>query len=316
MAPTVSVIMPTYNRAALMPAAVRSVLAQTWRPLELVVVNDGSADATSQVLEQLRPEVEGARVTPVFVHQPNSGVAAARNAGIAAASGSWVAFLDDDDAWDARKLELQMARLSETDADLCCCQVFQPDSRGGRQVPADPAQLLEGRCAAAFLGRDRNAHICSLVVRRELAPRFDQGLRVAEDLLWVFTILQRARCCHVAQSLVVMGDQPGSLMRTPGLQRLVELDAHVESWLMKARVVGVSGDQWDEAVWQQRLAKDFSQFVKHRLYVGDVRGAREVYERGMALCAGQEALRRVKSKITKARWLRVLGMRLKHPKGA
>lgn len=313
---TVSVIVPTYRRAALLPTAVRSVLAQTYRPLELVVVNDGSPDDTPAVLESLRDQVQTAGVVPVFLHQANAGVAAARNTGLGAATGDWVAFLDDDDTWDPRKLELQLAALAATGADLCCCQVFQPDSHGGRNVPVQVDELLNGKCAGAFLARTRNAHICSIVVRRAIAPKFAAGFKVAEDLLWVYTALQAAHCCSVPQSLVRMGDQPGSLMRTPGLERLVELDAHVERWLMQAREVGANGDQWDEAGWKRRVAADFSQFVKHRLYVGDRRGAREVFERGMALSGGAEPLSRLKSKLRKAWWLGLIGKRLKHPKSA
>jgi glycosyltransferase involved in cell wall biosynthesis len=316
MAQTVSVIMPTFNRAELLPAAVRSVLAQTWRPLELCVVNDGSRDNTAGVLAGLESETRAAGVTPRFVTRENGGVAAARNTGLELATGQWLAFLDDDDMWDPRKLELQMAALTGSGADLCCCQVFQPDSRGGRHVPADPAHLLEGHCAADFLDRRRDAHICGIVARRGLAPRFETGFRVAEDLLWVYTLLLRARCCNVPQSLVNMGGQPGSLMRTPGLQRLVELDAHVERWLARAREIGISTSQWDETVWRRRVAHDFAQFVKHRLYVGDRKGAREVFDRGMALCGGLEPLVRVRGKLRKAAWLGLFGLRLKHPKSS
>jgi len=305
---------PTFKRAALLPAAVRSVLAQSYRPLELVVVNDGSPDDTAEVLASLRGEVVAAGVVPVFITQPNGGVASARNSGLAAATGQWLAFLDDDDSWDPRKLELQMAALGATGADLSCCQVFQPDSHGGRNVPREAVQLLEGKCASAFLARERNAHICSIVVRSAVAPKFEAGFKVAEDLLWVYTTLQAAVCCHVPQSLLRMGDQPGSLMRTAGLERLVELDAHVERWLTSAREIGSHGDQWDEAVWKSRVGADFAQFVKHRLYVGDLRGAREVFNRGMALSEGADPLPRLKSKLRKAWWLGLIGKRLKHPK--
>ncbi|MCZ7606475.1 MAG: glycosyltransferase [Planctomycetota bacterium] len=119
MGDLVSVIIPTFNRAARMPVAVRSVLAQTWRPLEIVVVDDGSPDDTPQVLRGLEPEVTAAGAIPRFIRQQNGGAAGARNTGMKAATGQWIAFLDDDDRWYPHKLAAQMARLAETGADAC-----------------------------------------------------------------------------------------------------------------------------------------------------------------------------------------------------
>jgi len=101
--PTLSVVIPTYNRARLVVEAVESVLAQQGgvRP-EIVVVDDGSTDGTRAALERYTGRI-------LYVHQPNAGVNAARNAGIRASGGDCVAFLDCDDAWLPFKAELQLA---------------------------------------------------------------------------------------------------------------------------------------------------------------------------------------------------------------
>lgn len=103
-APLVSAVIPTYNYGRFVARAVESVLRQTWQPLECVVVDDGSTDDTADILRQF-----DGRIT--VVRQRNAGLAAARNAGIEAATGSFIAFLDADDEWHAAKIEAQVALM-------------------------------------------------------------------------------------------------------------------------------------------------------------------------------------------------------------
>lgn len=104
-APTVSVIITTYNRSALVAEALASVFAQTYRDYEVIVVNDGSTDDTRAVLAGYGDRIR-------CIHQPNSGLNAARNAAIEQARGAYFALLDDDDLWEPYKLDLSMALLS------------------------------------------------------------------------------------------------------------------------------------------------------------------------------------------------------------
>jgi glycosyltransferase involved in cell wall biosynthesis len=118
--PLISVILPTYNRARLLHRAVDSVLSQTWRHLELIVVDDGSTDDTAQTLAALSdPRLS------VIRFDSNRGAPAARNAGIGAARGEFVAFLDSDDHWPPDRLERQAVALSAAPADtvLCVCSI-------------------------------------------------------------------------------------------------------------------------------------------------------------------------------------------------
>lgn len=102
--PRVSVIIPTYNRATLVVAAIDSVLQQTYRDTEIIVVDDGSTDDT-----EARLAAYGSRI--VYLKQANGGIDAARNRGLDAATGEYVALLDSDDLWLDFKLELQVALL-------------------------------------------------------------------------------------------------------------------------------------------------------------------------------------------------------------
>jgi glycosyltransferase involved in cell wall biosynthesis len=101
----VSVVIPTYNRARYVTKAIESVLAQSYADCEIIVVDDGSADDTRAVLQ---PYADRVRI----IYQKNAGPSAARNTGIQAAGGRWVAFLDSDDEWSPEKLALQMADLA------------------------------------------------------------------------------------------------------------------------------------------------------------------------------------------------------------
>jgi glycosyltransferase involved in cell wall biosynthesis len=111
--PFVSVVIPTFNRAGRVLAALKSVLAQTFREFEVIVVDDGSTDRTECVLQPLisAHKSEGNQVRYIF--QPNQGQSAARNRGVEAARGEWIAFLDSDDVWFPQKLELQMRAIEQ-----------------------------------------------------------------------------------------------------------------------------------------------------------------------------------------------------------
>ena len=100
----VSVVIPAYNRAHLIGETLKSVLEQTYRPIEVIVVDDGSRDGTHEVVERFGDEVR-------CVRQKNAGVSAARNRGIAEATGEFIALLDSDDVWLPWKLEAQVAIL-------------------------------------------------------------------------------------------------------------------------------------------------------------------------------------------------------------
>jgi glycosyltransferase involved in cell wall biosynthesis len=111
--PEVSVIIPTYNSANYLTQAVDSVLAQTFRDNEILVVDDGSTDETEDVMRRYNSPVR-------YIRQKNGGVASARNRGIAESRGRYIAFLDADDTWYPIKLERQLAALdNRSDCQLC-----------------------------------------------------------------------------------------------------------------------------------------------------------------------------------------------------
>jgi glycosyltransferase involved in cell wall biosynthesis len=110
----VSAIIPTYNRADFVCTAIDSVLAQTWRNIEIIVVDDGSADNTRDVIATYGDRVR-------YFYQDNAGASAARNRGIAESSGVIVAFLDSDDTWLPTKIEEQVRALERAGESVPCC---------------------------------------------------------------------------------------------------------------------------------------------------------------------------------------------------
>jgi glycosyltransferase involved in cell wall biosynthesis len=181
----VSAIIPTYNYARFVGRAVSSVLAQSYADLECVVVDDGSTDDTEQVIAAFGPAVR-------LVRQPNQGLSAARNTGIRAARGRYIAFLDADDAWHAEKVSRQVALLdSHPDTALVGCGVRNMSADGetlGERVfdtqdsgPVDLAAQLRRIAVRDFWVGGSGS---GALMRREVFDEvglFDTSLKAAED---------------------------------------------------------------------------------------------------------------------------------------
>jgi glycosyltransferase involved in cell wall biosynthesis len=147
--PTVSVVIPAYNAARYVRETIRSVLDQTHKVLEVIVVDDGSTDQTAVTA--------GRFGTPVRVlRRPHAGIGASRNAGLAEASGAFIALLDADDLWDPTKLSRQLELFAEDpDLDLAFSGVeqFVSPELGGVELPARHGPSKTGRAASAVLMR-------------------------------------------------------------------------------------------------------------------------------------------------------------------
>jgi glycosyltransferase involved in cell wall biosynthesis len=167
--PLVSAVIPTHNYGEYVCAAVQSALAQTYPNLEVIVVDDGSTDDTR---ERLR--VFGDKIT--YIYQDNKCVASARNTGVRAARGDWIAFLDSDDTWAKRKVELQMtaARMHGWQVVLCADPGARTAAAGPREVELSFEELLFARPGFGS---------CALVLKKcfDDVGLFDEWLTNAED---------------------------------------------------------------------------------------------------------------------------------------
>lgn len=120
--PLVSVIIPTYNRSRTICASVASVLNQTYKNIELIVVDDCSTDDTIGILEKIND-----KRLKFIRHPKNKGQNAARNTGIKASIGEYIAHHDSDDIWHLNKLEVQIKKLKDVNTDVLCCQTAVND---------------------------------------------------------------------------------------------------------------------------------------------------------------------------------------------
>ncbi len=250
--PDISVVVPTYNRADLLDRAIASVLAQSIPVREILVVDDGSTDGTAALAGTWPAVVR-------YIRQANGGVAVARNTGIAAARGEWIALLDSDDQWAPEKLAAQMAALAArpecrwscsgcvlidaTDAPRAGPQSFAGAFPLFRERHVSPEAFFGGaleRLPVSAGGREYEAHAgdfydllfagnvvlpSSAIVHRELFDRvgvFDPAFRLAEETEFFHRVASAAPGVVVMAPLVrYRVAQAGSLTASTNTPALV-----------------------------------------------------------------------------------------------
>ncbi|MFQ5766311.1 MAG: glycosyltransferase family 2 protein, partial [Rhodospirillales bacterium] len=183
----VSVVIPAYQAASTVERALASIAAQTCKPREAVVVDDGSTDGTAEVARAFAPEMKGIELRVVRT-EDNRGAGAARNRAIAESTRPILAFLDADDEWLPEKLARSLARLDEGDYVLVTHDYWTGEGDAARHHHCE-RRFRE--YPDPFVGLYRKGYIpsCSVVTRREAvaaAGGFDEGLRSAQDFdLWL-----------------------------------------------------------------------------------------------------------------------------------
>ncbi len=198
-APLFSVVIPLYNKSAEIAATLRSVLAQSLPPSEIVVVDDGSTDGGADIVRQTgSPRIK-------LFSQPNAGVSAARNRGVAEARGEYIAFLDADDCWEPGYLAEIAALIDEFPG----CGIYSTAFRIINRRGTTPAPCPERRGVVDNFFRD-SAHRYIAIPSASVVPRrvfeevggFPAGMKIGEDLyLWI-KITRRYRVCFSPRQLV------------------------------------------------------------------------------------------------------------------
>jgi glycosyltransferase involved in cell wall biosynthesis len=218
MSPKVSVVIPTYNRAEKVGRSIESVLAQTFRDFEIIVVDDGSTDETGATLKR----VFGDSIRYYF--QANQGVSVARNKGIEEAKGEWIAFLDSDDLWEREKLDWQLEALhkfapcsnacytdvrffnnteSRTMFELAEANYKHAEEIG---INVDALRLLVKPGGAGMV-----VCLSSFMANRSVIKKcggFDRRLLYSQDSEFMFRLAALTGFCYVKRPLVLFDRSP------------------------------------------------------------------------------------------------------------
>ncbi len=268
----VSVVIPAYRAADSIAATLDSVLAQTFKDYEIIVVNDGSPDS-----EDLERALGSYRERIIYLRQENQGPAGARNTGIRTARGRYVALLDSDDIWDPEHLGAQLAVL-EADKSI---DVVYADARIFGDVPEAGRTVMEF-CPSAgevtferLVARQCTVHICVSLCRRESLLRaglFDPAFRGTEDIdMWLRIARQGGRIAYQRRVLGSYRRHAGSLSSN----QVSMLEGFLAVLAKAARDPGLTAAQRKAVERQQAIERGSLELEKGRnaFLAGDAEAA-------------------------------------------
>jgi glycosyltransferase involved in cell wall biosynthesis len=266
----VSVVIPAFNEADHLATSIGSVLAQTWRNLEVIVVDDGSTDGTAEFVRQLaEPRVR-------LVRQPvNRGPSAARNRGLLTARGRWIAFLDADDAWRPEKISRQLQAMQRTNACACTCGYRLSTKLRQRLVtpqfaPAEFRNLILFGCTISPGS--------TLLVEHGVFARvglFDETLRRLEDWDWLLRYASLGNMIAVPEPLVDVTYDEGEKFRNepderdPVLHAIEQIKAKHLSRLKKGSRIGAR--KFESTLWLENAAQHYRKGAGMRACVAGFR---------------------------------------------
>ena len=231
----ISVIIPTYNSDKYICEAIDSVLSQTCKDYEIIIIDDGSTDNTKNLIAENYPTVR-------YFYSKNKGVSSARNIGISIAQGEFIAFLDADDKWLPEKLEKQLA-LFENDhqVGMVFTENYYFDEHGLKEIKIFKRKLL------MYGNIVRNIFLNSYVVTSTVMVRksvfddvglFEEGLAIAEDDNMWMRICLKNRIELLDEPLILYRITEGSLSRDNSFQNLIQaVRKHIEIIMNKYQAI-------------------------------------------------------------------------------
>ena len=279
---SISVIVPTYNCGRFIGEAIESILRQTHAPDEIIVVDDGSSDDTEEVVGRfVDPRLR-------YIRQDNAGVSVARNTGLSAASGEYVAFLDADDRWRPRSLERLYELLSCEPQAVCAFANFIRFNDGAetlerdqfhyypelRDLPRRPGALegsyvLEGDafCSLVACG-EIPAYTQVMMFRRQLIQgvRFNPKLRICQDMEYVLQTFMRGEVAFTCEVLTEVRRHDSNATRNYAVMAFHKLNA------LRALAPHVKGTA-HRAAYRDRLIKAHIDAANAECRLGSKRAA-------------------------------------------
>jgi glycosyltransferase involved in cell wall biosynthesis len=274
--PSVSVVIPAFNRVGTIRAAVESVLSQSYTDFELLVVDDGSSDGTMDRLA----DIDDMRLR-LLSNPRNMGVSAARNTGIWNARGAWVAFQDSDDEWMPRKLEKQIARIASLGPDCvggyCGMTIvgspstLPSETPSERYYPDETLGIREGNIGSALL-RTSLISTQTLVARHDLLTRiggFDEALPALVDWDCVLRLARLGPFAFVDEPLVKQYFSENSITRSREKRAFA-----------RERIVEKNIDLFRQH--PEILAKQYRSLAGEKRRLGNLSGARSAMRKALS----------------------------------
>jgi len=246
--PAVSVIIPAHNRAPVIDRAIRSVLAQTFRDFELIVVDDASSDTTAEVVS-----ASSQQRTRLIRLASHVGAARARNAGIAESRGEWIAFLDSDDEWLPEKLDRQLTAIGRygPTCDVVYSACYRQRNSESPEV-RPKGELAEGNLLDNLLRNKKGATASVYMVRRTALVRakgFDERFPSANDIdLWLRLASMSCQFAAVQEPLAIKHDSGTGQIKQDAVAKAIGFRRMDERWgpVMKERLGEAAYQRWYE----------------------------------------------------------------------
>lgn len=247
--PTVSIIIPTYNRGDLVGRSVQSVLEQTFQDFEIIIVDDGSDDNTTKVIHEFQEQDNRIKY---IRHDENRGGAAARNTGIKAAKGKYIAFQDSDDTWEPEKLEQQLEVFEHASAEVGVVYTDMWRRYEGKRkyIPSPEISPEEGIIYKQALSRVMGIGIGTAMIKRECfnsAGLFDENLRRFIDLELFIRLSKYFLFYHIKKPLINYYDSGVRISRND--KALIEAN----EMILKKYALDIAKNKKSLAVFQYRM---------------------------------------------------------------
>lgn len=223
----VSVIIPTFNRRDTIGRSIRSVLNQTYKKIELIIVDDASTDDTELVVNAIKDD----RVHYYKLNR-RQGACVARNVGIENATGEFIAFQDSDDEWLNNKLEVQLDTLVKTGADIVSCHMEKHDVDDKRKAYIYPTIIKEGFVSHAEVCVNNYISTQTLFTRANIVQEilFDPNVLIGQDIDWIISATRKYTLYIMKEVLVKQYLQLDSISGFGSQERLVKTFSY---WLIK-----------------------------------------------------------------------------------
>ncbi|HZJ78543.1 MAG TPA: glycosyltransferase [Clostridia bacterium] len=293
--PKVSVIVPVYKAEEYLPRCIESILAQTLKDIEILIVDDGSPDDCPKICDKYEKRDKRIRV----IHKQNGGSSDARNTGILVAKGEYIAFIDSDDAIHEKMLETLYKKAKETDADLSSCKIVeftngepQPSSTDFESAIIDLGKLGLLKYVASqknATGKPFMLSVCNAIFKKKNIKNSgllftDTDIVLAEDILFLLSFLSVSkRVCRTNEDYYFHYIREHSLTQENDandyIQRLVILTAYLEKFLKENKRLHKAKSELDCLLWTfikiacerykgdtERIFSDFNSIDEYKRY--------------------------------------------------